>query len=223
MLVCLVVLASVWCRRSYQRAMRRCRGWVHSDLGSEPTSVGSSPHSFLEAHGFLYFSAQDDQHGRELWRTDGTAEGTSLVRDLRPGRGGSNPVLLEADDMTDPAADCLRGLLDGHLVLARSLAERGQYPALDPLQSLSRLMPSVADPRHLRAAQTLKSWLALYEEYRDLVEVGAYRKGTDAALDRVLQLLPRIRGLLAQDVAEHAPFEPSLDSLFRILDAGLAS
>ena len=86
-------------------------------------------------------------------------------------------VLTEGEDMDDPVADCLRGLLDGHIVLTRSLAERGRYPPIDSLRSLSRLMPQLVDEAHARAAQTLREWLALYEDHRDLIEVGAYRAG----------------------------------------------
>ncbi len=131
-------------------------------------------------------------------------------------------VLVEGDDLSDPAADCLRGLLDGHLVLSRSLAERGHYPPIDPLQSLSRLMPHLVTPEHWKAAQQIRSWLARYEENRDLIEVGAYRKGSDPSLDRILELLPRIRSLLCQGMSDPASFEEG-QALLHELTVGVHS
>jgi len=128
-------------------------------------------------------------------------------------------VLVEGDDMNDPVADCLRGTLDGHLVLSRSLVERGHYPPIDPLKSLSRLMDQVATRRHLAAAQRLRQWLALYEDHRDLIEIGAYRRGTEPLLDRVLEKLPQIHALLRQDRDERATFDHALEALGSLTDA----
>ena len=122
-------------------------------------------------------------------------------------------VLVEGDDMNDPVADCLRGLLDGHLVLSRTLAERGHYPPIDPLKSLSRLMDQVASRPHQLAAQKLRHWLALYEDHRDLIEIGAYRRGSEPLLDKVLEKLPQIHALLKQASAERSPFESALAAM----------
>ncbi len=127
-------------------------------------------------------------------------------------------VLVEGDDLNDPVADCLRGLLDGHLVLSRGLSERGHYPAIDPLKSLSRLMDQVVSPRHLAAAQRLRQWLALHEDHRDLIEIGAYRRGSEPLLDRVLEKLPLIHALLKQAPAERTPFEAALGALVALAE-----
>lgn len=131
-------------------------------------------------------------------------------------------VLVEGDDMNDPVADCLRGLLDGHLVLSRSLAERGHYPPVDPLKSLSRLMDQVAGPRHLAAAQKLRHWLALHEDHRDLIEIGAYKKGSEPLLDKVLDKLPQINALLRQAPEERTPFETALAALAALTETPAA-
>jgi FliI/YscN family ATPase len=131
-------------------------------------------------------------------------------------------VLVEGDDMNDPVADCLRGLLDGHLVLSRSLGERGHYPPIDSLKSISRLMDQVATRRHLAAAHKLRHWLALYEDHRDLIEIGAYKRGSEPILDRVLEKLPQIHALLKQGVEERTPFDAALAQLCSLADVGEA-
>jgi FliI/YscN family ATPase len=115
------------------------------------------------------------------------------------GRGsitGMLTVLVDGDDMNEPVADALRGYLDGHVVLSRRLAERGRYPAIDVLASISRLMPKVAPPELLRRARKVREWLAHHDENRDLVTVGAYKKGGDALLDQAIAKMPAIEGLL---------------------------
>jgi flagellar biosynthesis/type III secretory pathway ATPase len=92
----------------------------------------------------------------------------------------------------------MRGYLDGHFVLSRAIAARGRFPAVDVLQSVSRLMPEVARPEHLECATRLRELLAHYEENRDLVQVGAYRHGADPLLDRALSKIAALEGLLYQ-------------------------
>ncbi|MBL9077463.1 MAG: FliI/YscN family ATPase [Planctomycetes bacterium] len=105
-------------------------------------------------------------------------------------------VLVDGDDMNEPVADALRGYLDGHIVLSRRIAERGRFPAIDVLASISRLMPKVTSPDHQRRARKLREWLAHYEENRDLVSVGAYRKGADPLLDQAIAKIAAIESLL---------------------------
>jgi flagellum-specific ATP synthase len=105
-------------------------------------------------------------------------------------------VLVDGDDMNEPVADALRGYLDGHVVLSRKIAERGRFPAIDVLASVSRLMPKVATPEHQKRARRLRELLAHHEENRDLVAVGAYRKGADPLLDQAIAKLPAIEALL---------------------------
>ena len=107
-------------------------------------------------------------------------------------------VLVEGGDMDEPIADEVRGILDGHVVLDRTLAARGRYPAVDPTVSLSRVMDSVVADDHRNAARKLRALVAHYESKRDLVMLGAYAKGSDALLDEALAKMPRIEQLLAQ-------------------------
>lgn len=110
-------------------------------------------------------------------------------------------VLVEGEDMDEPIADEVRGILDGHIVLSRALAARGHYPAIDVVQSLSRVMPQVTDAEHQAAAARVRQAIALYEEKRDLVVLGAYTKGSDPALDRAIAGRPRMEAFLMQNAA----------------------
>ncbi len=109
---------------------------------------------------------------------------------------GMFTVLVDGDDMNEPVADALRGYLDGHIVLSRRIAERGRFPAVDVLASISRLMPKVTDQDHQRRARRLRELLAHYEENRDLVSVGAYRHGADPLLDQAIAKIGAIEQLL---------------------------
>jgi len=111
-------------------------------------------------------------------------------------------VLLDGDDPNDPVSDTLRGLLDGHLFLSRDLAGRGHWPAVDVLAGLSRLMPELVDAGHLRSATRLRGWLAAHKDGRDLVEIGAYKPGTNEALDEALARMPAIEAYLRQGPRE---------------------
>lgn len=108
-------------------------------------------------------------------------------------------VLVEGEDMDEPVADEIRGILDGHVVLSRKLAQRNHYPAIDVLASLSRLMTSVTDQEHQRAAAVLREHLAVYESNRDLIALGAYQEGNDAKIDAALAVIDAINGFLRQD------------------------
>jgi type III secretion protein N (ATPase) len=126
-------------------------------------------------------------------------------------------VLVEGDDLEEPIADELRGLLDGHVVLSRALAKRGQYPAIDITQSLSRLFPRLVSREHAEAASTIRAHVALYEDKRDLVTLGAYRAGSDARLDAALARIERIQAFLAQPEDEHTSFAQTIDTLRSLL------
>jgi flagellum-specific ATP synthase len=107
-------------------------------------------------------------------------------------------VLVEGDDHDEPIADAVRGILDGHVVLDRAIAERGRYPAVDVLRSLSRTVPGCLEPAEAEAMRRARAILALAADMADMVRLGAYRAGTDAAVDEALRLAPRIEALLAQ-------------------------
>jgi type III secretion protein N (ATPase) len=116
-------------------------------------------------------------------------------------------VLVEGDDLDEPITDELRGLLDGHVVLSRALAARGRFPAIDITQSLSRLMPRLTSEEHRAAATRARAQLALYEEKRDLITLGAYQRGSDARLDAAIAAQPSIAAFLTQAEHERADFE----------------
>jgi FliI/YscN family ATPase len=124
-------------------------------------------------------------------------------------------VLVDGDDMNEPVADALRGYLDGHILLSRRIAERGRFPAIDVLASISRLMPKVTSPDHRRRAQRVRELLAHYEENRDLVSVGAYRRGADPLLDQAIAKIGQIDNLLYHG-SESRPVAQTLQLLQQI-------
>ncbi len=135
---------------------------------------------------------------------------SQLVERSGNGRAGQGSitaiytVLSEGDDQQDPIADAARGILDGHVVLSRELAESGHYPAIDVERSISRVMTAVADRTHLQAARRLRHLLNKLSKARDLLQLGAYQPGNDADLDAAVQLQPQMMALLQQDMHEAA-------------------
>jgi flagellum-specific ATP synthase len=132
---------------------------------------------------------------------------------------GLYTVLVEGDDFNDPISDSTRSILDGHIVLSRAIAQRGRYPAVDVTQSVSRLASSIVSDSDGRAMADVVKTLALYEASRDLIEVGAYRAGTNATLDRAIRLVPGIEDFLAQRPEEVEPRSVSLQRLNTLLTA----
>lgn len=126
-------------------------------------------------------------------------------------------VLVTQDDMNDPVADEARSILDGHIVLSRPLAERGHWPAIDCLASLSRVMQAVTTAPHRDAARQVRAWLAAYEDKRDLIELGLYRHGSDARIDDAIDYYPDIEGFLCQDLDEQADYDEAVARLVRIV------
>jgi flagellum-specific ATP synthase len=116
-------------------------------------------------------------------------------------------VLSEGDDPQDPIADAARGILDGHIVLSRELAESGHYPAIDVERSISRVMTSVAPKEQIHAARRVRQMLAKFNKARDLIQLGAYAPGHDNELDIAVQTQPQITALLQQDMLERAPLQ----------------
>ncbi|HNC24513.1 MAG TPA: FliI/YscN family ATPase, partial [Opitutaceae bacterium] len=113
-------------------------------------------------------------------------------------------VLVEGDDMNEPVADAVRGILDGHIVLSRALAHFNHYPAIDVLESVSRLSRDVCTPEELTLAGRAREQLALYRKNEDLVSIGAYQKGGNPALDDAIQRQPALRQFLCQTVEQHS-------------------
>ena len=114
-------------------------------------------------------------------------------------------VLVEGDDMNDPIADTVRGILDGHVILSRKLGDRGHHPAIDVLRSVSRVARDVSTPEHIRAAGRVRELLAAYEEAADLIQIGAYVPGSDPRVDAARTLQPAIEALLRQVPDEATP------------------
>ena len=126
-------------------------------------------------------------------------------------------VLAEGDDTNDPIADAARGVLDGHVVLSRSLAESGHYPAIDIEASISRVMPDIVEPEHLQMARDLRRLYSLYQQNKDLISVGAYRAGADPRIDKAIERNPAIMDFLQQSMDESVDISRSLSELSQIL------
>jgi len=122
-------------------------------------------------------------------------------------------VLVEGDDMTDPVADAAKGILDGHIVLSRSLADRGVFPAIDVLRSISRVAPDIAPPEQLAQVSRLRDLMAAEEDARDLVRIGAYVPGSDPRIDAARVMVPRIESLVRQKHDENVSRHDALTAL----------
>lgn len=134
---------------------------------------------------------------------------------------GFYTVLVDGDDMNEPIADAVRSILDGHIVLSRRLANKGQYPAVDPLQSVSRVMPDIVSKDHRTRAMAFSEILATYKEAEDLINIGAYVKGSNLQIDHALSKITQLRAFLKQDMLEEALFEETVRRLFEIIEQPL--
>lgn len=129
---------------------------------------------------------------------------------------GFYTILVEGDDMTEPISDATRGILDGHVMLSRSLASKSHFPAIDVLDSISRVANLVSDRDHIAARQTLVRLMASYREVEDLIQIGAYAAGSSPVTDAAIALKPRIDALLQQRVGDYEPFTTSRMNLLHI-------
>lgn len=163
--------------------------------GEPPTSKGYTPSCFA------HLSRLVERAGN--WGDQGSITGLYTV-------------LVEGDDLEDPVADGARAILDGHIVLSRRLANRGHYPAVDILSSVSRVMDRVVSREQALAARRMKELLAKYQENEDAVSYGMYVRGTDPGIDECIDLEPRIREFLRQERDERAPFADSKEKLLQI-------
>jgi len=160
-------------------------------IGEPPASKGYTPSVFALLP-------------RLLERAGASANGTIT---------GFFTVLVEGDDFNEPICDATRGILDGHIILSRTLASRNHYPAIDVLNSVSRVMPAVTTRDHVQLAARARKHLATYEKARDLVNIGAYVSGSDAEIDEALRVLPALTSFLQQDTKDVTPFENTLSLL----------
>ncbi|MBT3199247.1 MAG: FliI/YscN family ATPase [Phycisphaerales bacterium] len=126
---------------------------------------------------------------------------------------GMITVLVEGDDMNDPVADSVRSLLDGHIVLSRELAERGHYPAVDVLKSISRLMNSIAAPEHQAAARKFKAIYSTYQKAEDLINIGAFAPGSNHRIDKAISLIDRVNDFLIQPTGQRSEFDQTVQQL----------
>lgn len=130
---------------------------------------------------------------------------------------GLYTILVEGDDMNEPIADATRGILDGHIVLSRKIATQNHFPAIDVLESISRLMPAITSPEQLALAGRLRQHLAVYERNEDLINIGAYEKGANPDIDAAITMNPSIRGFLRQDVSEVFTWPGALSEMASLL------
>lgn len=130
---------------------------------------------------------------------------------------GFYAVLVEGDDFTEPVTDTVRGILDGHIILDRELAEKNHYPAVDILKSVSRLMVNITSDEYKRIAGFCRRLLAIYKENEDLITIGAYKKGSDPEIDRAIELNNRLTNFLQQEIFENSSLQETGDALFQLL------
>jgi len=150
----------------------------------------------------------------QLLERAGAVEGAGSIT-------GFYTVLVEGDDMTEPIADAARGVLDGHIVLSRRLARLGHYPAIDPLDSISRVADEVCDDAHIAARREVLRLLASYSEIEDLVQIGAYSKGASARADVAIDMKTRIDEFLQQGSREQSDFQAARGALAELaMEAG---
>ena len=128
---------------------------------------------------------------------------------------GFYSVLVEGDDMNEPITDAVRGIVDGHIVLSRERAAMNRYPAIDVLQSISRVMPDIISAEHQEAAHRFRSLLATYTDARDLIDIGAYQQGSNPRIDEAISLIDGLESFLQQGVYEPAGFGEVVDELTR--------
>jgi len=165
-------------------------------IGEPPTARGYTPSVFA-------------QLPRLLERVGPKVGGGSIT--------GVYTVLVEGDDFNEPIADATRAIVDGHIVLSRDLAQEGHYPAIDVLASVSRVMKDIVKLEHIRAAQRLIQLLAAYRRAEDLINIGAYVKGSNPEIDAALERIGAIRSFLRQEIEEKSSFEESLRALKEVV------
>ncbi|WP_010301532.1 flagellar protein export ATPase FliI [Kurthia senegalensis] len=129
-------------------------------------------------------------------------------------------VLVDGDDMNEPIADTVRGILDGHIVLDRTLANKGQYPAINVLKSVSRLMNHIATPEHKQAAEKLRNLYFTYSKSEDLINIGAYKRGTSQEIDEAIHYEPLITSYLKQGYLDPVTMDESVQQLIHLANRG---
>jgi flagellum-specific ATP synthase len=167
-------------------------------VGEPPTTKGYTPSVFAIL-------------SRLLERT-GTNEHGSIT--------GFYTVLVDGDDMNEPIADTVRGILDGHFVLDRDLANKGQYPAVNVLKSISRIMNNIVSEDHIKAAERLRGLLSTYINSEDLINIGAYKKGSSPEIDEAIMRYPQILNFLKQGTNDQVSIDQSVQELLQLVGRG---
>lgn len=127
-------------------------------------------------------------------------------------------VLMEGDDINDPVVDTVRGIIDGHIFLSRKIAAQNRYPAIDILGSVSRLFTEICDPEHMRAAGKMRELMAVYQDARDLIDVGAYEHGSNPKIDMAIRMMPEIDNFLRQRIDDQVTMDSTLERLKEMMD-----
>jgi len=130
---------------------------------------------------------------------------------------GFYTTLVDGDDMNDPIGDAVRSIVDGHIVLSRAIAQKGHYPAIDVLQSASRVMRNVSSAEHVKMAQKMREILATYREAEDLINIGAYKAGSNPRIDKAVKLIDGVNQFLKQAVEDHSSFNQCLRQMQGLL------
>jgi len=175
--------------------------------GEPPTTKGYTPTVFSELPKLL------ERAGPGPIRPDGAVAGPIT---------GLFTVLVDGDDHNEPIADAVCGILDGHIVMERAIAERGRFPAINVLKSVSRTLPGCQTPLERETARRARASLAAYANMEELIRIGAYRAGSDAEVDRAIALNPALETFLAQDKDDYASLADAFDRLEAILEQNAA-
>jgi len=149
----------------------------------------------------------------KLMERAGTSSGKGTIT-------GLYTVLVEGDDLTEPISDSVRAILDGHIVLSRRLSSHNHYPAIDVLESISRLMIDVVSKEQINLAMRFKDILATYREAEDLINIGAYAQGSNPKIDLAIQKIEAFTQFLRQDIGESASMQDSISTLQQIVEGG---
>ncbi|WP_018922554.1 flagellar protein export ATPase FliI [Salsuginibacillus kocurii] len=167
-------------------------------IGEPPTTKGYTPSVFALLP--------------KLLERSGTSEHGSIT--------AFYTVLVDGDDLNEPVADAVRGILDGHFVLDRELANKGHYPAINVLKSVSRIMGDIASPDHKAAAENVRQLLSTYTESEDLIQIGAYKRGSSKKVDRAVKMYPKIEEFLQQGTTDNYSFEETIELLVELFGRG---
>ncbi|GAE29246.1 flagellar protein export ATPase FliI [Halalkalibacter hemicellulosilyticus] len=167
-------------------------------IGEPPTSKGYTPSVFAMLPRLLERSGTDEKGSITAFYT----------------------VLVDGDDLNEPISDAVRGILDGHLVLDRKLAQKGQFPAINVLKSVSRVMSDIVTEDHRKAAERLRYFVSVYEDNEDLINIGAYKKGSSPEIDQAIMMQPQIVSFLKQSTDENSTIDQSIQTLIKMLGNG---